>query len=157
MLTEVLSVCFWDLTVLVFGCTYNVNLFSGSSFLIGSEKLSDAIINKARQIEDRWKRCLACNGEESTRIEIEFDLGIVLRVITNQENYYNLTYEEVKSLYPILLQTKEDVFNLSNGRNKKLCSFRLSEDTRMKLDYLAEKNGTNRTVVLEALITKALD
>ena len=114
------------------------------------------IVNKkAEHLAERWRRALACHGDEITRAEIDFDLGIVLRAVSNKENYYDLSCEEARTLYPILLKMKDQVFNYRRGRNKKQCSFRFSEDARMKLDHLAEKGGTNRTVVLEMLIRKA--
>ena len=113
------------------------------------------ITQKSEQMAERWRRALACHGEKIARCEIDFDLGILQRQISLRENYYDLSYEEAKTLYPILLKMKDQCFNYMKGINKKQVSFRLSEDVRMKLDYLAEKGGTNRTVVLEMLIRKA--
>lgn len=117
--------------------------------------VSKIVNKKALSLAERWRRALACHGEDITRAEIDFDLGIILRSISKKENYYDLSCEEARLLYPILLKMKEQVFNYKRGINKKQCSFRFSEDARMKLDHLAEKGGTNRTVVLEMLIRKA--
>ena len=110
---------------------------------------------RAERIAERWRRSLACHGEEIARSEIDFDLTILQRAIAHRENYYNLTFEEAKSLYPIVLKMKEQVFNHTKKAAKKLMSFRFGEETVMKLDYLAENGGTNRTVVLEMLVRKA--
>ena len=115
----------------------------------------NVIKGRAEWLAERWRRSLACHGEEIARAEIDFDLTILQRAIAHKENYYNLSFEEAKSLYPIVLKMKEQVFNHTKRAKKKLVSFRFGEETLLKLDHLADKGGTNRTVVLEMLVRKA--
>ena len=43
------------------------------------------IVNKkAEHLAERWRRALACHGDVITRAEIDFDLGIVLRAVSNK-------------------------------------------------------------------------
>tara|TARA_R110000824_G_scaffold401173_1_gene611158 strand:- start:99 stop:464 length:366 start_codon:yes stop_codon:yes gene_type:complete len=106
------------------------------------------------RISERWRRALACHGEEIAKAEIEFDLMIINRAIVNRENYYDLDVKQAKVLYPLLLKIKDRTLNtnLKKGANKKLMSFRLSEDARFKLEMLAERGGVSRTAVLENLL-----
>ena len=113
------------------------------------------IFNKRlMRISERWRRALACHGEEIAKAEIEFDLMIINRAIVNRENYYDLDVKQAKVLYPLLLKIKDRTLNtnLKKGANKKLMSFRLSEDARFKLEMLAERGGVSRTAVLENLL-----
>ena len=98
---------------------------------------------------------MACHGPEIAEAEMIFDLDIIRRAIAKRENYYNLSSEEAKELYPILLELKRSALNKKGGKNRKIVSFRLSEDARLKLAYLAEKGGVSRTAVLESLIANA--
>ena len=109
---------------------------------------------RMKRITERWRRALACHGEEIAKAEIEFDLMILNRSIVNSENYYDLSHKDAKLLYPLLLKIKDRTLNtnLKKGKNKKLVSFRLSEDARFKLDMLAERGGVCKTAVLENLL-----
>jgi hypothetical protein len=113
------------------------------------------IFNKRlMRISERWRRALACHGEEIAKAEIDFDLMIINRSIVNSENYYDLDVKQAKLLYPLLLKMKDRTLNtnMKKGSNKKLVSFRLSEDARFKLEMLSERGGVSRTAVLENLL-----
>lgn len=109
---------------------------------------------RVERMAERWRRALACHPKEIAIAEIDFDLEIVRKAISERTNYYNLTPKEAKELYPKLLQMKTKTLHDKRGKNKKLISFRLSEDARMKLEYLAEKGGVSMTAVIENMILR---
>lgn len=114
------------------------------------------IERRAERLAERWRRSLACHEIEIARCEIQFDLDAVKRAIAMREKCFpELSLDEHKSLYPILIRMKDTTLNCKRGSNKKVVTFRLSEDARFKLEYLAEKGGVSKTAVLENLIIGA--
>ena len=114
------------------------------------EKIQD----RAKKIAEKWRRALACHDLEIAKAEIAFTLKAVQRAMLKDENYYDLSGDEAKLLYPILLKMKHKTLSPRRGTSKKLLSFRLSEDARMKLEDLASRGGVSKTAVLENMIMK---
>ena len=112
------------------------------------------IKQRAEKIAEKWRRSLACHNMEIAKAEITFELKAVQRSMLKDESYYDLTGAEAKLLYPILLKMKHKTLSPRRGTGKKLLSFRLSEDARMKLDFIAERGGVSKTAVLENMIMK---
>ena len=113
------------------------------------------IENRVERIRERWRRALVCHGMEVAKAEIDFDMDMVRKAIAKRENYYDLSSDEAKALYPILTKMKRKALQDRGGKKRKACSFRLSEDARLKLEHLAEKGGVSKTAVLESLIENA--
>lgn len=109
---------------------------------------------RAERLAERWRRALACHGEEIAREEIEFDIIYLQKAIAFQDIVFpELNSEEHLELYPVLLRMKASVFNCKKmSKKKKVISFRLTEAARHKLEYLAEKGGVSRTAVIENLL-----
>ena len=112
------------------------------------------ILTRAERLAERWRRALACHGQEIAKEEIYFYLIYLQKAIAKSYICFpELNQEEHLQLYPVLLQMKASVFNCKKkSKTKKVISFRLTEEARHKLEYLAEKGGVSRTAVIENLL-----
>lgn len=111
---------------------------------------------RAERLAERWRRALACHGKEVARAEIEYDLILIKNAISkNDVCFPELSVQEHSLLYPVLQRMKDSVFQKRAGKTKQTMSFRLTEDSRFKLEHLADTGGVSMTSVIENLLVEA--
>tara|TARA_R110000850_G_scaffold72561_1_gene159612 strand:+ start:175 stop:609 length:435 start_codon:yes stop_codon:yes gene_type:complete len=111
---------------------------------------------RAERLAERWRRALACHGVDVAKSEIDFDIKhIESSIYNNAVCFPELTIDDHNKLLELLLKMKEMVFSKRFRKNKKVMSFRISEETRFKLEYLAERGGVTMTTVIESLVMEA--
>ena len=114
------------------------------------------IRDRAERLAERWRRALACHGVDVAKSEIDFDIKhIESSIYNNAVCFPELTIDDHNKLLELLLKMKEMVFSKRFRKNKKVMSFRISEETRFKLEYLAERGGVTMTTVIESLVMEA--
>tara|TARA_R100001510_G_scaffold57750_1_gene67427 strand:- start:4310 stop:4696 length:387 start_codon:yes stop_codon:yes gene_type:complete len=113
------------------------------------------IRKRAEKIAEKWRRSLACHNLETAKAEITFELSLVQTAFIKGNRYYDLSPEEAKQLYHLLLSMKNKTLSPKRGSSKKLQSFKLSEDARFKLEELASRGGVSKTAVIEHLLMSA--
>ena len=110
---------------------------------------------RAERLAERWRRALACHGVDVAKSEIDFDIKhIESSIYNNAVCFPELTIDDHNKLLELLLKMKEMVFS-KRFRKNKIMSFRISEETRFKLEYLAERGGVTMTTVIESLVMEA--
>ena len=116
----------------------------------------NSVRERAERLAERWRRALACHGVDIAKSEIDFDMNHIESAIFNKETCFpELTLDDHNKLLKLLLKMKEMVFSTNFRKNKKVMSFRISEETRFKLEYLAERGGVPMTTVIESLVMSA--
>ena len=115
----------------------------------------DIVSLRAKRLGERWRRSLACHGKDIAEAEIEYEIKHLNRAIRDGEIMYpELTIEEHQSLYQVLEQMKGTVFE-KKRRAKSTVSFRISDDSRFKLEGMADRGGVTMTDIVENLIQSA--